>query len=289
MVLEQVLGLLQDPSEKLLGANREVHFHVVDLHARQDEHFARLDALDAEVALVGGPEAVLLEAELVRLSVLIVNQCGRVDHNVLRPEVLLHRDSILELLDPIACREHNRIDDGKHLVLHVRHDEGANTSDCEVKAVDRVALLVKIGRLRVHLLLEPRADPSNEVAIDVNFLEDLEVFEALLVDLFTDLESQVQWQRLDEVVQALVVRLRVVLERLANVVVEMRGDVVLLLELAEVEKLFLERCLLVIVVGQDRAERARDEREGGDTGEHEDDAEDALDRRGGRQVAVAHR
>jgi len=54
---------------------------------------------------------------------------------------------------------------------------------------------------------------------------------------------------------------------------------VLVLQLAQVEELLLERGLLVVVVRKDGAERARYKREGCDTCEHDNDAENALDRR----------
>jgi hypothetical protein len=63
---------------------------------------------------------------------------------------------------------------------------------------------------------------------------------------------------------------------------------VLVLQLAQVEELLLERGLLVVVVRKDGAERARYKREGCDTCEHDNDAENALDRRWGGQITVAH-
>ena len=97
--------------------------------------------------------------------------------------------------------------------------------------------------------------------------------------LFADLEPQVQGKLLNKLVQPLIARLSVVLEGLADVVVEDGRYFMLLLQLAQVEELLLQLRLLVVVVGQNRAQGSRYKRESRHASEHRYDAVKALNGR----------
>ena len=72
------------------------------------------------------------------------------------------------------------------------------------------------------MLFEPSAHPGDEITIDVNLLENFEILEALLMDLFTDLEPQVQRELLYKLVQTLITCLSIVLEGFSDVIIEDR-------------------------------------------------------------------
>ena len=80
--------------------------------------------------------------------------------------------------------------------------------------------MVEVGGLGVELLFQPRANPRNEVAINVDLLENLKILKAFLVDLLAYLQAQVQRKLLDEFVQPLIARLCIVLKSFPNVIVE---------------------------------------------------------------------
>ena len=101
------------------------------------------------------------------------------------------------------------------------------------------------------MLFQPGTHPGNKVTIDVNLLENLELLKALLMNLFADLKPQMKRELLYKLVQTLIARLCIVLKSFANIVVEARRDIMLLLEFSQVEKLFLQLCLLVVVIGED--------------------------------------
>ena len=195
---------------------------MVDVEGGENEHLARLDRLYAKVTAICGAESILLEAELVLLPLLVVDQGCHVDHDVFRSEVLLARDAILESFARLPSSEHNRIDDGEHLILHVRHDKGADPPDRQVKAVNRITFVVEVRRFGVELLFEPGAHPGNEVTIDVDLLENFKILKAILMNLFTNLEPKVQWKLLNKLVQTRIARLCIVLECFADVIVEER-------------------------------------------------------------------
>jgi len=144
--------------------------------------------------------------------------------------------STLAFSSPIS--EGDWVDDGKHLVVHVRHHEGTHAFDRKVKVVDHVASLVEVVRLSEQLLFQARANPSQEILV-AQRLEQVKFLEALFMNFFADLQPQVQGQLLNEVVKGRVVCLAVVLEGLADVEEELVGNVVLHAQLAQVEKFFL--------------------------------------------------
>ena len=193
---------------------------MVDVEGGENEHLARLNRLYAKVTAICGAESILLEAELVLLPLLVVDQGCHVDHDVLRTEVLLARDAIFEFFARLPSSEHNRIDDGEHLILHVRHDKRADPSDRQVKAVNWITFIVEVRRFGVELLFEPSAHPGNEVTIDVDLLENFKILKAILMNLFTNLEPKVQWKLLNKLVQTRIARLCIVLKRLSYVIVE---------------------------------------------------------------------
>ena len=167
---------------------------MVDIEGGENEYLARLYRLHAKVTAICGAESILLEAELVILPLFVVDQGCHVDHDVLRAEVLLARDAILESFCAFPSSVHDRVDDGEHLILHVRHDKGADPPDRQVKAVNWITFVVEVRRFGVELLFEPGANPGNEVTINVNLLENFEILKAILMNLFTDLEPKVQWK-----------------------------------------------------------------------------------------------
>ena len=193
---------------------------MIDIARRQNQHLTRLYRLHTEVPPIRRPKAILLKAKLVWFPLLIMDQRSHIDYNIFCAKVLLATDPVLKALSACARREHHWVNDGEHLVLQVGHDERSDTPNGQIEAVDRVAFLIEVGGFGVELLLEPRTNPSDEVAINVNLLEYLEILKAFLVDLLAHFQSQVQRQLLDELVQTLITRLCIVLKSLPNVIVE---------------------------------------------------------------------
>ena len=109
-----------------------------------------------------------------------------IDNHVLDSKVLVHFQELLSLLLFVFC-VHDGINDGEHRVSHVVHYEGTDTAQHHVKALYRIALLVKVRRFRGKLLFEPGAYRRQKVLV-AQVVEEVKVREVLLVDLLADFE-----------------------------------------------------------------------------------------------------
>jgi len=166
-------------------------------------------------------------------------------------------------------------------------DEGRQPFSHEEETVDRITFLVNVLILTDELRFQPRADPCQKVLVS-NYLEQVEFGKDDFVDLHKNLHFEMDWQCFNETLKAAHVLLVVVLEGFVDFEVQVVRDAVRCAKLVQEKKLFLQCSLRRIIVGDDRGQGARHERERGDSDELQKHAEDALRVRVSRNVAVAH-
>ena len=160
-----------------------------------------------------------METEVTVVSRFIVHQGSYVHNNILGAEVLQDRE-LLEALFRLLLeggQVYDRVNNLDELIVEVRHDKGTDTANREVEIIDEVSLLIEIGGGRYELLLHPTAYPGQEVLVTpTDRLEEVESHEAFLMDFFADLESEVHWKFVDEIVETSVI-LAIVLKRFTNI------------------------------------------------------------------------
>ena len=148
-----------------------------------------------------------------------MNQSSDVHNDVLCTEVLQDGEPLEALFRLLleGGQVYDWVYNLDELIVEVRHDKGTDTANGEVEIIDEISLLIEVGGGRYELLLHPTADPGQEVLVTpTDGLEEVESHEAFLVDFFADLESEVHWKFVDEIVEASII-LAIVLEGFADI------------------------------------------------------------------------
>ena len=123
--------------------------------------------MHTEVSAIENAEAILLETEVAIFSVFIMHHRSDVHNDILSAEILQHRELFGALFNflLLSCEVDDWIDNLYQLVIQVRHDKRANTTDGEVEVVDQIALLIEVRRCWNKLLLHATADPGQEILV----------------------------------------------------------------------------------------------------------------------------
>ena len=192
MVFEQVFGLLDHLLKEWVWWNREVSLQEIKVIGSKYQYLALFNALNAEVSIIMHWETIPLERELVSLSCFIMDHGCHIDNHILNSKITVHFYQLIPLrlfLSLVIC-VHDRINNGEHWIIHVVHYECTYTAQHQVKVCDRIALLIKVGRLGWELLLESGTDWSQEILI-AQVIKEVKVREVLLMNFFADFEPQV--------------------------------------------------------------------------------------------------